>query len=330
MNNKIHSVISDFEQEEELVAWLKKRFLDQKFIYIQQWAKYYYDAVDRRSKFVKWAYENDDFYYSFIEKHITKWEKIAIISLWCGDWRQEKETLRKLHQDWHSIDYFWVDYSQGMLDLAIKNLKDIPGKKEFIYADLTTKKFRQEVDMRTKWYDRRIFAFMGYTFASKNQTELWDSLFNLLWPEDYVWIDFCVRTEVSKKKDFEIFKRFEQFYLYEEDKLKSNLAPLELLNIPKDSWTLRMKVVNEDFTGSMLMIYYFAFDKSVTVSLRWDTIHIWEWQELYLMEMRIYSIEWFKKFLENHWFVNIDSYVEKTWEEIDKWQVLYKIGNKNN
>jgi len=37
-----------------------------------------------------------------------------------------------------------------MLDLAIKNLKDIPGKKEFIYADLTTKKFRQEVDMRTK------------------------------------------------------------------------------------------------------------------------------------------------------------------------------------
>ena len=95
--DNITTLLSKVETIEELSIWIKQRNVNQKFIYMGLWAKTYYDSVSSLTTKTPTLYTARNFYRSFIKNKISKDEKIALISLWCGDARQEEIFLRKMN-----------------------------------------------------------------------------------------------------------------------------------------------------------------------------------------------------------------------------------------
>lgn len=317
---KIHSLLSDLELDEELSINIKKRNIDNKFCYLEEWAEIYYKGVASREKKNKDLYSRKT-YDEFIQKHLPKKRKIAFISLCCGDGRQEKETLEKLKDQ--DVTYFWVDSSKGMLRLADENLKDIKVKKTFICADILKKNFKEEIQRLTQEFDTRFFCFLWYTFPNQNQTEVTDSIYNILYPWDLIWFDVFIRPDWSQNSDFRIFRRYQDL-LKNKEKIKSNSYILQSIGVPLENWEMKMNTEKEESLWAILLHFCFLFNKNTKISYRDEVLHIRKWQEINLLDVRAYEAEKLIKFFEESDFKLVDKEIHKNESELFKGQFLFK------
>lgn len=112
---QIYSFISDTDLQKEFMTNLKNRKIEQKFIYLGSGSSNYYsaygDALDMKNTEVNELGLNASKlqYYKYLTKYLKKWEKIAFVSLGCGNWLQEKSLIRKLAINWYDITYFGID-----------------------------------------------------------------------------------------------------------------------------------------------------------------------------------------------------------------------------
>ena len=81
-----------------------------------------------------------------------------------------------------------------------------------------TEKFRRYIKDESRGQEINIFAFLGYTFNNPNQVEIAESLQNLMWENDLLWIDLPSNKDIDKQLIFNNIKnRYISFLDSEEE-----------------------------------------------------------------------------------------------------------------
>lgn len=326
---KIHSVISDVELEEELVKWLKSRNVDQKFAYMGQWAMIHYASTSTNKRSFDSAIFMDDgvnqfydltvkkkkekenishgteFYAKFlIDNKIRSLTPIAIISLGCGNAEKEKELLLQLQRKGKSIVYYGIDASKEMLDLAHDMLQDLSIEKHFIHADITAKKCMTEIINMTKRYKVRVFAFLWWTFANPNQTQLVETLYALLSKNDILRFDVRVATHMTEEKEKLLYDHFLGYY-ENPNTVKSILYALEMAGVNIENWIPKVACAKEKQIGALQYKFYFLFTEKTVLTYKDTTMVFLPWETIPVMNIRVYEPGILEEFLQQHGFKKI-------------------------
>ena len=298
----IHSALSDSDLEEEFVAAIKRRSLDQKFVYLGTGAANYYKAFVTQletNSTIEWSIA----YMDFIIPHIQKDKKIALISLWCGNAYVDKDLLKKLISDGYQIDYFWVDSSKEMIDLAKKNMEDLSDlNQKYICADILTQSFKDEINRFTKWYDKRLFAFFGWSFGNLNQTSITDGLYNILEKNDLLRFNVITRKSNDENIKMKLFDRYTK-YTIEDRYTKFRLTPIRKAGIPIENGKVTLRTSQETSIWAIVFTISFICTKKTVIKINNHTIHILPGEEIDICAIRNYDLETFSNFMEEHDFV---------------------------
>jgi hypothetical protein len=302
--------LSDSELNEELIHHLKRRELDQKFLYLWWWADHFYGAyyAKKGTKQETVVHDKSKGFFDYVNRFeanlvkVVQWKKFALISLGCGNSCQEKSLLVSLVEQSQDFVYIWVDSSQSMLELSKENLKDIPWlKMEFICADITSSAFLRNIKDITSNYESNIFSFLGRTFSNPNQTSITDTLYNTLWPNDYIWVDVLSRDPWDSQMKMKLFDRYTA-YLCDERMNNFQFTPLKKVWVPFENWKMTLETSNENSIGAMVFTFSFLFTKKTVLSFKWETIHFLPSEKINLLTIRNYDWEAFINFFENHNF----------------------------
>jgi len=341
----MHTIVSDKTLHDEFVACLRKRSIDQKFFYIDEWADNYYNACIARKeneikeqKFVEWTssslmraeiqnivslYPDANFFADFMINRSYWKYKAILVGLWCWDSSKEKWILKKLKKKWIDVPYFAVDTSSRMLELSKNNLKDISQRKTFLRADIMSKDFKDALYDITIGIDIRVLAFLGGTFCNPNQTEIAESIYNLMGENDLLWVDMKTRDEITEENEEILMNK----YLWELDNdalFDKNFNVLKKIWISPTSWRLKLAVWDEPHVWSKLFKYYFQFNEDVKVEYSWEKISFLKDEWIMLQHIRVYHKQTFLDFMEKMWFVLIDQMDSKKRLWISRSQFLFK------
>ena len=314
--NNIYNLVSDWEIMDELADCIRNRSLDQKFLYFNNWAKWYYERASRNAFIDKLLSVNKLFEFG-IKNNFNKWEKIAFISLWCGNSMIERNIFDAI-SEWYDLSYFWVDSSKGMLVLSEEEFKGLSNKKMFINADISTREFRSELNQLTASCDKRVFAFFSWTFSNINQTNVIDILYNLLNKWEKIWLDIRLRTGVTAKDDMVDFKRYHS-WLSDDVKKKSYFNVLEWFWIPAENWKLVLATEKEKALNALQFKIYFQFNKKTEINIRWEKIIILPNETMKLQQIHNYDPDGLISFFEEHWMKFKDSML--VW---NRWMFLFE------
>ena len=297
------SLTTEAELKKKFARDVRDRNIDQKFLYInRQGLKYYYDAVEQDKQ---GNHPSQKEYFESLKRNIKKDEKIAVVSLGCGNASTEKYALEHLHKNGYDIIYVGVDISHGMVQEAERNLKKIEIEKYFVVTDILTERFKEEIMQITNNCDHKFFSFIGGTLGNVNQTNIADTLCNLLSTDDIILIDVRIRINTTLEDDLKIFNRYSQF-------LDNNYTPfifhpLENIGVPKRSGNLKLKMEKENSVGALLFIFYFQFSEKVIIQLEGEYVHFLPDEEIKLLTIRAYHPKTLKSFFQEHKFHFIDS-----------------------
>jgi len=124
-------------------------------------------------------------------------DRVAFISLGCGNAGPEKMLLRRLAADGCSLHYVGVDSSAGMLDLAQENLDREAYRQSFVLADFSAEDFGERLDDVIAGAETRIYAMIGGTFGNFEQDFIADLLAGLTPEGGYFYLD-VVPTELTE------------------------------------------------------------------------------------------------------------------------------------
>ncbi len=302
--------LSDDILENELISYVKKREMDQKFNYLWKWAEKYYEvaASNADDKNIKW----ERYRHFFKEKiHIPKSKTFAFISLWCGNALEEKLLLEKLLEDGYMFSYIWVDSSKSMLHLAQKNLSTLwKLDQTFVCADFCDTSFIKNMNKLTKDIDQKVFFFFWRTFGNPNQTNITWSLYNILWKNDYLWFDILWRDWKKSSSKLKIFERY-TVYVRSEDRNVFDFIPLSSLWVNISSGKMILRTKNEPSVWAIVYDFSFLFEKKVVIRVDSEIMHFLPGESISLMQIRNYDIEKFLHFLAEYDFLVVASELGK-------------------
>jgi hypothetical protein len=296
----INSLVSDLELDKELIDCLKNRNMEQKFLYMEDAASFFYKTYGHSSNAAPVDFSTED-YYNLLVKQFKKKQHFALISLGCGDASNELSMLKKLKYDGYNFTYFGVDASRQMLNLAIANLLDLKLDCQFLCADIISENFQNEIAQLTKNFDCRGFLFLGGTISNVNQTNIIDSLYGILKKNDLLFLDIRIRNGLDNSDDLELFN-FYTNYLNEPKMVKWLLTPLSNVGIDPNSGALNLEMVKEKSIGALLFKFYFLFKKKSIIRLRNEVIHFLPEERLELLNIRAYYPDSLTNFFKEHDF----------------------------
>ncbi|HNW55677.1 MAG TPA: class I SAM-dependent methyltransferase [bacterium] len=305
----INSLVSDLELDKEMIDCLKNRGLEQKFLYLDNGAKFYYEAYGRPSE----APSVDLLVKSYCEVIINQFKKkqhIALISLGCGDASSEKIMLKKLKDEGFNFTYFGVDSSRQMLDLAVKNLAELKIDSQFLCADIVSEDFCGEISQLTDEFDCRGFLFLGGTISNFNQTNIIDSLYSVLKKNDFLFLDIRIRNSLDTTEDLQLFNFYSR-YLKDKEIVQWLNRPLRDVGIDTNCGTLNLEMVKEKSIGAILFKFSFLFNKKFVIRLRNDIIHFLPEERVELLHIRAYYPEDLNNFFKEHNFKLAQSLTNK-------------------
>jgi len=314
--NKIYTLTSDWEITDEICRWIMNRYLEQKVLYLNEWADLYYQDKAKDEIYVDSWFSTQELIEFWIEKTLTNNWINSFISLWCWNSIIEKKLFEKIWNT-YKIHYYGVDSSKNMLELSIKNLSDIKNiQKEFICADFSTDIFKRELTHMTSNSDKRIFVFFSNTFWNINQTNIIDILYNLLNKWETIRLDVRLREWTSSKDDLIAFNHY---YRYLETKKDIFFSPLKTLSIPFENWKLIMSTKKEQSLGALKYEFSFLFTKKTKIKVKSDEITILPKEKIKLQQIYTYDSEWLINFFKEHWFKLVDKFPKKL-----RWHFLFK------
>ncbi|PIT90247.1 MAG: hypothetical protein COU22_03320 [Candidatus Komeilibacteria bacterium CG10_big_fil_rev_8_21_14_0_10_41_13] len=322
MTRRIFSLITDLKLEQDMANNIRRRALDQKFLYIGEGAaEAYYEIINTGSNDGSQGFGPED-NYNFLKQYIKTKEKVAIISLGCGDSSPEKYLLDNLHQNSYDITYFGIDISRSMLRKAEEDLLKCPVDKHMIHADISQESFKTELQVLTQNYDKRIFVFLGGTFANNNQTEITDILYNILSPNDLLWLDVVVRPSLSKLDDMKIFSRYAAWLADKNRVQQFFYRSLKALGIPFNSGEFHLSTSEEPSIGTLLSTFSFLLKEKVSINLLGEDIYLLPNENIPILNIRAYHPETLVNFLRGHNFKLIEQRSKARWGQF----MFCKIG----
>lgn len=298
MRPEIENLISDLGLQRELVDNLKNRSLNQKFRYLGDGAKLYYSNIAARGK--SGLLPPDADFKSFIIPEVAA-SSLAFVSLGCGNATKEGIILKALQDAGVSAAFFGIDTSRSMLDMAIEGVASFPGKKSFVCADVVSMDFRDEIRHLTAPYEKRLFAFLDRTIGNVNQTNIADTLYNVMQKGDLLWFDVTVRPGVTAAHDMQLFNRYAGL-LSVPQTVESYFLPLKLVGVPLDAGTMQIASDKEESVGALIFKFSFVFSKKVVVSIRGETLHFLPGEKIHIFTIRAYYPEMLVRFFQERGF----------------------------
>gem|GEM_PF-3440825 len=154
-------------------------------------------VYDSKQLYSPITFRRDHFLSEFMKTRPYRNYPSCLISLGCGDARQEKILLEELEVSHPHVQYIGVDSSKESLALAEQNLQNITLSKTFLQADFSHKRCSHEIDQLTKGTDIRIFSLLGSTFGNPNQTEIVTNLYNMMGESDLLRFDVATRDVIT-------------------------------------------------------------------------------------------------------------------------------------
>lgn len=273
-----------------MMSYVKKRQMDQKFVYLWDGAKKYYTVAATKDDDIHVVWKR---YYTFFKEkiHLSKKSSFAFVSLWCGNALQEKFVLQKLIQDGYNFTYIAVDASKSMIHLAKETLSDVSWiDKIFVCADFCDTNFVKNMNKLTKNIDHKIFFFFWRTFGNPNQTNIADSLFNMLGENDYLWFDVLWRDNTNASVKIKIFERYTA-YVKNQKYLNLFFTPLAALWLSLSQGKFLLKTNDESSVWAIVYSFFFVFEKKAVITIEGETLHFLPWEKINLIQIRNYDIE---------------------------------------
>lgn len=317
---RIYNLISDWALSDEFLRNLRNRRLEQKFLYLEEGSRLYYDLMDVGSE-----YGNHNNIYSaeslksiFDNIPTTAGKDTAFISLWAWNSEKEHTLFSSLSpEELKSITYFAVDSSREMLQLSIDRLSDLPDlNKVFLCSDFSTQDFRIELTQMTKEYKNRIFAFFSNTFGNIAQTSIIDILYNLLNPWEIIRLDVRLRKWLKAKDDLETSEAYQQYLQLYQDFF---LVPFTKLGISKESWVFSIITHKEELLNSLKFNVSFSFNEKTRIEYKSDVVTILPHEKIYILWIRHYDPMGLIHFFEEHGFRTIEERLGET-----RWHFLFQ------
>jgi hypothetical protein len=253
--------------------------------------------------------------YAFLTQTIRKDEKVAIVSLGCGNSERERGVLKKLHDNGYDFIYIGVDISKPMLKMAEKALKNLDVEKQFVIGDVANENFKDNITQLIKDYPKKIFAFLGGTLGNVNQTNIADVLYDTLSKGDTLWLEVVVRSDVSMETDMRMFNRYAS-YLGNKEIMNFYFHPLAKIGVPMSAGRIILKSFQEKSVGALHFTYSFNIKKKVVVTYKGETLHLLPGEEIELQNNRVYHPETLIKFFSEHDFTLIDKCIGEIWGQM--------------
>lgn len=301
----IREYISKDDLEKAFEQGVRDRYIDQKFLYTDEEGANNYYVVANKNNASLVANLSSDNYFDSLKTHISLNQKIALISLGCGNASIEKLSVQKLVEEGYCITYIGIDISKPMLHMAQKNLSDIDIEKHFIETDFFDESFKQEIVALTTECDVRVFAFVGGTLGNVNQTNIADTLYNLVSEKDILWIDVLIRPDTSLESNMKLFNRYASF-LNNSDRQNFYFHPMALIGVPLSSGKINLVTIHEKTVGTLLFRFYFKFEQKVVIDLHGERVHFLPNEEIKLQNIRAYHPETLINFFKEHEFQFVD------------------------
>ncbi len=201
---KIYNLISDVILDDQFVESFKIRNIDQKLLYLDEWAELYYIEKENDKLYDNKGITSEILDFLNISNCCLNSKKNLFIGLWCGKSYMEAIVFDEILKNKIDLDYFGIDWSKNMLNMAIKSLKRFNIHKEFILADFFSRDFKNEILRLSENYDTRLYTIFNNTFWNLNQTRIINNLNNLLRSWDKLWIDVRMKSWNSMTDDLKL------------------------------------------------------------------------------------------------------------------------------
>lgn len=287
----------------------------QNLFYTSEGALSFYTYRSEDIHQIRWQDELDFFQR---QKFWKKSKRIAFISLGCGNAEAEKMFLHAAHrQDMH-VDYFGVDSSIEMLNLAEKNLHNEDFDATFILADFTTADFKRTLEEALSSYDVKIFAMIGGTFGNFDQNFIIQTLDNLVSPGSYLYLDVVPQYELDED-NARLHNRLSHLPMNLDLFFKKLL---EKLCIPLETGKLVGYKQDEDQVGAVRHTFYFVADEIITFPCFGGHMTVQPGEKLELLNIRAYQPQRLTEYIQRHHYSLQDTYVPDVGLLSHLWQRL--------
>jgi len=245
-------------------------------------------------------------------------DRVAFVSLGCGNAGPEKMLLRKLAADGCDLHYVGVDSSAGMLDLATENLDGESYRQSFVLADFSAPDFGERLDAVIAGADTRVYAMIGGTFGNFDQDFIADLLASLTPKGSHFYLD-VVPTEPTEGRNEELEHRLSH--------LPQNLGDffdrlLGALGLSREVG----EVIRQDRTDGDLRTMRFTFAFRVTQCVHLACLGMERvlnpGEVVELFTVRAYDPESLVTFLGRRGFSLVDTYEPDVGGLSHRWQRL--------
>ncbi|MBD3310928.1 MAG: methyltransferase domain-containing protein [Candidatus Magasanikbacteria bacterium] len=297
--------ISKFNSEQELKKEIYKHFKEfkvfkQTAFYVDKGACMYYDLSPAKKPHLLALKEK---YYPFLRRNCckNKDKKVAVISLGCGNAGKEKDIFGRFYKDGFNFKLFGVDSSEGMIELAEKNLSESKFDYKLLCADFSKEDFIKKLKHELADFDVKVYAFLGCTFGNVEQDYMADILYDMLEKGDKLWMEVAVRSEINEKGDMLLFERYLK-YLDQDVRRDFYFRPLKEIGIPYENGEMFLSMIKEENLNDLKFIFRFKILKKTVVCFDGRTVTLLPGTIVDLITIRVYDADGLVNFFEERNF----------------------------
>lgn len=314
----IYNLLSDGKLTDDLSNWLRNRNLEQKLLYLWEWANLYYIDKEEDEVYINSKFSTKELVNLWLDDKFDTNDNITIISL--GSWNSqiEKWIFKEISNKYKNLKYIAVDSSRAMLNLSIENLKDLDIEKKFICADFSSNAFKREIEATTQDDEIRIFVFFSNTFGNINHTNIIDILYNLLRPGERIWLDVRLRKWTTAKDDMEAS---EYYFEYIKSDVVNNFfsSILKRCWIPSENWQISLKTKKEATLNALKFKLFFNINKKTHIKIRNEVITMLPKEYINLLQIYTYDSDGLVSFFQEHGFKLLEKQLKES-----RWQFLFE------
>jgi len=299
--SKIRIISSETELEREVQRSFQYNLqIEQKSFYFNEGVEKYYARVPKE-QIEKDKATVTNLGEKIINKCFKKNEIIKFISLGCGNGEVEKELLKQTKEKGHKVKYYGIDSSMTMIEKAIKNYENEKFETQFIYADFSNEKFKNELDNIIDKSKKKIFAFLGSTIGNVPQQYIANTLRNILNKGDILWIGTQAEKELSDSIANSYFKRYLN-WINTPENLEFLKYPLKNKNVDLNKGKIILEMIKEKSLKTLIFKYGFLVNDKINFKNGDDKFTLLKGDVINLLTIRVYELQSLIDFFENREF----------------------------
>lgn len=308
--------ITDFTSQskirEEYLRGLNNRCLDEKYFYIgetqaKEWLTICYDSEYQ-------YYKNSLKIISEIASDIANYTNcdLNIIALGSGDGIKEKRLSEELSKT-HQVALFPVELSNELLEICLKNIKDLTVPKEAFVADILSSDITKIGKyVRENYYHSNLFTLLGNTFGNYSQAAIMKVIREAMQPNDFILIGVNLIDCKSEQEEIEEIKKTTLSYSNPAYKAQI-LLPLADTNIEfSDGEVVTEYTRNRFFPQIRVIENYFQFNKSKVVRAFGEDIYFAKGERILVSYSNKYTLEVLENIIASYGLRIVKNFSPKT------------------